>query len=285
MALTITNISKTSGKTSRLKNINLNFEAGQIYGLLGRNGAGKSTLLNIIADRLPASRGQVTIDGTPVHERDKQLQRLYLMSEDNLYPGDRRVRQLFDLTAQFYGTFDRENADRLANVFGLDVNARFRNLSTGYRTIFKDIVALCVPVDYVLLDEPVLGLDANHRSRFYDELMASYVDRPRTFIISTHLVEEIEHLLNGVVVIADGKIKVAEQVETLMATAVQLSGPADVMAPILETVTVLAQHQFAKQTTAIVMVETMPTLPTTVTQQALNLQALFVALTEDEHEI
>ncbi|GAB6092424.1 ATP-binding cassette domain-containing protein [Furfurilactobacillus curtus] len=285
MTINVTNLTKTAGRHDRLHDLNLTIQPGMIYGLLGRNGAGKSTLLNIMANRVLPSQGKVTIDGQALAQSDRTLQHLYLMSEDNLYPSRERVSDLFKLTTALYGSFDDKLAERLAKAFDLDVNARFGGLSTGYRTIFKDIVALCVPADYILLDEPVLGLDASHRDLFYQSLIETYAQHPRTFVIATHLIEEISGLLNQVIVMDQGRILVAEAAEDLLARSYQLSGPKETMAAFLPTVTTLRTHQFGKQTQAVVTTAGTLDLPAGVTKEALDLQQLFVALTEDHHEV
>lgn len=161
-----------------LDNLNLTIKPNTIYGLLGRNGAGKSTLLNIISNRIFADSGTVTMDNESMCDNDRTLGKVYLMSEVNLYSERSRVKQLFKTTALLYGDFNDTYAKKLAQTFGLDLNARFGKLSTGYRTIFKLIIALCVPAEYIFLDEPVLGLDANHREIFYQELIETYSDHP-----------------------------------------------------------------------------------------------------------
>ncbi|HAT55545.1 MAG TPA: ABC transporter ATP-binding protein [Lactobacillus sp.] len=284
MALKINKLTKHAGWKTILHTTNLTFEPETIYGLLGRNGAGKSTLLNIIADRIPANTGQITLDGKHAHENDQVLQRIFLASEDNLYPVREHVSQLFDSIKKMYGSFDMENAHRLTAAFELNEKTAFGRLSTGYRTIFKDIVALCVPADYILLDEPVLGLDAGHRDLFYKELITTFANRPRTFIIATHLIEEVESLLNNVVVIDEGQVKLAEPVDQLMERSYRLVGPADDMTAFLKDVQVLSQETFANETRAIVTMIGTPEMPNTIKKQALNLQDLFVALTEGHHE-
>ena len=165
-AIQISNVTKRYRDTLALEGISFRFEAGRIYGLLGRNGAGKSTLINIIANRIFATDGCVTIDGEPVCENDRVQEKLYCMSEADLYPAGMRVKDIFKWTGSFYGCFDLEKAHKLAEAYELNVNKKVRALSTGYKSIFKLITALCLDVPYVIFDEPVLGLDANHREPF-----------------------------------------------------------------------------------------------------------------------
>ena len=172
MSIVINQVSKNFGPVQALQNVSLTLEEGKIYGLLGRNGAGKSTLLNILTDRIFPSGGSVTLDGEPVHNNDRALSKMYLMSEPSCYPDSMKVKDAFRWTKQFYPDFDTDFAWNLADAFELNVGAKVSKLSTGYTSIFKLIVALSVNTPYVLLDEPVLGLDANHRDLFYKTLLA-----------------------------------------------------------------------------------------------------------------
>ncbi|CAM3139824.1 ATP-binding cassette domain-containing protein [Lactiplantibacillus plajomi] len=270
-----------------LDNLNLTIEPNKIYGLLGRNGAGKSTLLNIISDRVPARSGAVTMDGQSVHENNAALGNLYLMSEVNLYPPRNKVDQLFKKTANFYGGFDTAYAHRLAGEFGLDLNARFGKLSTGYRSIFKLIIALCVPVDYVFLDEPVLGLDANHRDLFYQELLSAYGERPRTFVISTHLIEEVANLIEHVFVLDDHRIIINGDVSDVLAKAYAISGPqADVDRYTAGLNIIGADHLAGIAVTYVYgTLDNSRPIPDTVQVANQDLQKLFINLTNTTKEV
>ena len=109
-------------------------------------------------------------------------------------------------------------------LFRSDPKNRLKQLSTGYTSIYKMITALSVGVDYVLLDEPVLGVDANHRELFYQVLIESYANNPRTFIISTHLIEEAKRLIEEVVIIKNGKIINSQSCEELLKSGYCISG-------------------------------------------------------------
>ena len=167
--------------------LNFTIEPGKIYGLLGRNGAGKTTLLNLMTGRIFPTEGEIRIDGENVHENDKVLGSIFYMTEKNLYPVEERVKNILKWSRQFYPKFDMEYARDLADKFGLDTNKKVKNLSTGYTSIFKAVTALASNADIILFDEPVLGLDANHRDMLYKELLA--MQNPRT-IISTILLKK-----------------------------------------------------------------------------------------------
>lgn len=284
MSLILRNISKTYRDKKVLCAINWQIEPKKIYGLLGRNGAGKSTLLNIINNRNFQTSGEVTLDDQPVHDNEKSLNQLYLMSEDNLYPGFMKVKNCFHLTTSFYGDFDESFAEKMAAAFDLDLNSELRKLSTGYRTIAKLILALSVPCEYVFLDEPVLGLDANHRELFYQFILEAYDKRPRTFVISTHLIEEIANLLEEVVIIQNGKIIRQATTEEIQGEGKMISGSkADVERFIDETkLSVLGKNQLGGLLSVYVNGKIEEPLPNGLQVTSLDLQTYFVQLTNQE---
>ncbi|MBR1764247.1 MAG: ABC transporter ATP-binding protein [Ruminococcus sp.] len=222
----IKNITKDYGKTRALDNVSVNIEYGRIYGLLGRNGAGKSTLVNIISNRIFATEGEVLIDGEPAKENDKALAKLFTMSESNLLPQDMKVKEAISLTKEFYPDMNTEYAVELAKEFGLDLKKKLSSLSTGYSTITKDILALACNADYVIFDEPVLGLDANHRELFYKKLIERYSDYGGTFIVSTHLIDECASLIERAVIIDSGKLLLDSDTEEILAGAYTVTGAA-----------------------------------------------------------
>lgn len=222
----IKEVSKTFGNTKALDNVSVNFEEGKIYGLLGRNGAGKSTMLNIISNRIFLDSGNITINGLKAEENDKAQGKLYLMSEKTYYQDGLKVKDIFKWTKEFYGNFDIEKAYRMAEIFKLDTKKKCNKLSTGYSSIFKIIVALCLDIPYIFLDEPVLGLDANHRDLFYKLLLEEYAENPRTFVISTHLIEEVSSIVEHVIMIKDGKIIEDKPVEEILRAGYTVTGPA-----------------------------------------------------------
>ena len=218
------NVSKTFGSTRALSNISATIVEDKIYGLLGRNGAGKTTLLNIITNRLFADRGRVLIDGVLAAENDRAQAKIFYMTEQTLYPKNSRVRSVFELTRGFYPRFDLEYAAVLAGRFQLDTSKRIHALSTGYLSIFKLILTLASNAKVMIFDEPVLGLDANHRDLFYRELAARYSTAPATVILSTHLIEEAAGLLEEVMILKEGDLLLAQPVDHLLERAYTISG-------------------------------------------------------------
>ena len=287
-AIQIKNITKRYKGVTALDDVSLSFEFGKIYGFLGRNGAGKSTLINIIANRIFADYGEVLIDGIPAKENMGVHEKIFCMSEADLYDRDLKVKEHFKWTNRFYSDFDLEKALALSRKFELDVNKRFKALSKGYQSIFKLIVALSINVPYVIFDEPVLGLDANHRELFYSLLLKELENNERTLILATHLIEEVSNIIEEVVLIDRGKILLQKTVEELLETGYSVSGLAQEVDRYCDGRNVIGYDELGNLKVAYVLGEK-AALPQGSNLQiaAMNLQKLFVKFTEkgeDENE-
>ncbi|MDY4251327.1 MULTISPECIES: ATP-binding cassette domain-containing protein [unclassified Clostridium] len=223
----VSNLTKEYGKNKVLDNVSLTIEENKIYGLLGRNGAGKTTLLNLITNRIFPTEGTVEIDGENIIENSSALEKIYFMTEQDLYPKGMKIKEIFKWTKEFYESFDMDYALSLSNKFGLNINKKFKELSTGYSSICKIIITLSSGAEVLLFDEPVLGLDANHRDMFYKELVANYIDEPKTIILSTHIIEEVSEILEKVIIIKNGKVLGDKEVESLLGEAYLVSGPSE----------------------------------------------------------
>jgi len=219
-------LSKRYGETVALDNVSLTLEDDKIYGLLGRNGAGKTTLLNLITAKTYPTHGKILIDGESVWENDNALRKVFYMAEQNLYPGSLRVQDAFRWTFRFYPAFDTSYAEELARRFELNTRKRVKELSTGYASIFKAILTLASGAEVLLFDEPVLGLDANHREMLYKEILANFIENPKTVVLSTHLIDEISDILEEVIIIKQGKVVLKQPVEDLLQSAHTISGEA-----------------------------------------------------------
>lgn len=165
--------------------------------------------------------------------------------------------------------------------FELDINKRFKALSKGYKSIFKLVVALSLDVPYVFFDEPILGLDANHREMFYDLLLKDYEESGRTIIIATHLIEEVANIIEDVVIIDKGKVLLQSDVASLLETGYSVSGNAKDVEDYCVDKNVIGFDELGPLKIAYVLGEKTP-LPQTsnLSLSTMNLQKLFVKLTE-----
>lgn len=280
MSIEIKNISKSYGNVQALEGINLEFKENKIYGLFGRNGAGKSTLLNIISNRVFANKGEVLIDGENAVENDFALSKIYLMSEAMLYPETMKIKDAFKLTKEFYENFDIDYAYKLSEQFSLNTNKKTRSLSTGYKSIFKIIVALATNAKYLLFDEPILGLDANHRDLFYKLLIENYDKNSQTIIISTHLIEEISTIVEEVVIIKDGKIIKQQSSEELLNMGFTITGADKLVDEFAKDKTVIGSDTLGNYKSIYILGKIdKNSIPEGLEVSKLDLQKLFIQLT------
>lgn len=280
MSIEITGVTKNFGPVAALKDVNLSFAENKIYGLLGRNGAGKSTLLNIVTNRLFADSGSVGIDGESAVENDRAQGKVYLMSEKHLYPEGMKIANVLKWSRNFYPDFDMDYALALAEKFSLNMNKKVKALSTGYSSIMKIIVSLSVNVPYVLLDEPVLGLDANHRDMFYKILVERYSLSPATYVISTHLIEEVAGIIEDVVIIKEGEIIRQESCQDLMSQGYTVSGNRAAVDQFIADKNVIGADNLGGLKSAYILGTLhRDTVPTGLEITRLDLQKLFIQLT------
>lgn len=279
-SLKVTQINK-SFQQPLLQDISFTLAEPGIYGLLGRNGVGKSTLLKIITNRIFPDSGQVMLDGESLAENSAQLEKIFLMSEVNLYPKSMEVQEAIRWTARFYDGFDQVLATDLLTKFDLAPRQKIAKLSTGYQTIFKLIVALCVPAEFVLLDEPVLGLDANHREIFYHTLIENYTKRPRIFVISTHLIEEVANIINHVLILAEHQLIIDQSTDDLLERAHAVSGPAVEVDAYTQGLNVIGSEVLGGMKTIYILGDLDETriLSDLIKLERVDLQKLFIQLT------
>lgn len=226
--LACNNLSKSYEKKPVLQDLNLELEKGKIYGLIGRNGAGKTTLLSILSGQNPASGGTVTYNGMPVWENESALRHICFSRELNPLNGNganaMKVKDYFKAASIYMPDWDKKMAEHLAEEFELDVNKRINQLSKGMMSMVTIIIALASKAEYTLLDEPVAGLDVVARENFYRILLEEYAESGRTFVISTHIIEEASDVFEEVIMLDKGKIILKENTMDLLDRARHISG-------------------------------------------------------------
>lgn len=286
--LTVNKLTKRYGQKVILDNLSFQLAPAKIYGLLGRNGTGKSTLLNLITNRVLPTSGEIKIGSHNINDDDHELGKMYLMSEVDMYTKRTTIKRMMELADEAYEHFDFKNAEQMLTDFELDQNEIFTNLSTGQRTAAKLVVALNVNADYILLDEPVLGLDANHRELFYKELIKAFQNKPRTFVLSTHLIEEIQQLVEHVIIINDHQIIEDADVESLLKKAYAISGPAKDVDTYTDGLNVLYTETMGNIKTTYVFdgLDEQRVIPDRVKIDHYDLQHLFIYLTNggEQHD-
>ena len=282
MSIEITKVQKQFGPVRALDGVTLSLGGNRIYGLLGNNGAGKSTLLRILTGRLCPDGGQVTVDGEPVSGHDRALSKMFLVGEENLLPEEMRVSRAFEIARGFHPSFDAAYARALCGQFGLPEKKRIRSLSTGYASIFRLILGLSMHTPYLLLDEPVLGLDARHRDLFYRTLLRRYSEDPCTVVLSTHLIEEAAPLVEETIVLYNGRVLQSGPAGELTDGMYTLSGPAALLDRFCQGREVLTRQTLGGLSTMCIRGARPDRVPDGLEAGPVTLQQAFIQLTEKE---
>ena len=221
---------ETRGVTKRYRDVvavddvSIRLEEGRVYGLLGRNGAGKTTLMTMLTAQEFATAGSIQVFGLDPVEHAAALARIAFIREGQKYPEGFKVKHVLAVAPSFYPGWDQAYADRLAAAFGLPADRPMRKLSRGQLSAVGVVIGLASRAPLTLFDEPYLGLDAAARQRFYDELLADIAERPRTVLLSTHLIDEVSDLLEHVIVMDQGRILVDRDADELRGTAMTVAG-------------------------------------------------------------
>lgn len=220
------NVTLDYGKTNALKDVSLSLQDNKTYGLFGRNGAGKTSLLSLLAAFRKPTQGNVTVDGTSVFESAEQMERVALVWSKSYQDDPMRVSQVFDFHQAHRPNWDHEYALGLAGKFGLDLKKKTGKLSAGMQAAVNLIVGLASRAPVTIFDEAYLGLDAPHRKLFYQELLEDYMQHPRTVILSTHYISEVENLFEEIIILKEGRLLLHSTAEDFLNQGYSVSGNA-----------------------------------------------------------
>ena len=283
------NLTKRYGAKEVLKGINLELQPNKIYGLLGRNGAGKTTLLSILTAQNTHDSGTVTFDGRPVWENREVLNHLCFSRElsQTLPMGQNwlKIQHYLDSAKGYMPGWDEEYAQRLLKHYDLNPKTKIAKLSKGMMSMVTIIIALASKAEFTILDEPVAGLDIVAREEFYKLLLDEYTKTGRTFVISTHIIEEAEGVFEDIIMIDDGKIIEQGNNEELISQFCTVSGHVDEVEQAIAGMKVVQKSTMGRMTTATVR-GSQATLQQLqgreLTVSPLSLSKVFVALTSKE---
>lgn len=284
-ALKAQGLCKSYGANQVLFNLDLDIEPGKIYGLIGRNGAGKTTLLGILTGQNTKDSGTVTYGDQPVWENQAVLDQLCFSRElqPTLFSGANNLKISYYLrsAAIYYPGWDKEYAQKLLEEFGLNPKKKISQLSKGQMSMVTILIALASRAPVTILDEPAAGLDVVMRERFYQLLLEDFARTGRTFIVSTHIIEEASSVFENVIILDHGRILENCPTEELVDQFRYISGREDVVDQVCQGLEVLSTHQMGRHKTVAVRgggVKLQNALQSDVDVSPMNLQNVFVAL-------
>ncbi|AKP09608.1 ABC transporter ATP-binding protein [Corynebacterium pseudotuberculosis] len=216
-------LKKSYGKHAVFAGLNFELQGERIHGLVGANAAGKTTLLRIIAGQIP-HEGLMEIFGEPSFDNQKVMDRTVLVGIDAPLPQSWSPRKLFAFAACRYPRWDQKRCEELIEIFEIPLTKRYSSLSRGQKSAVGIVMAFAARCELTLLDEPYLGLDVYKRKAFYQELRHEQEQHPRTFILSTHHLNEAAGLFDELLILRNGAIADSGAVEDIAESVVELMG-------------------------------------------------------------
>jgi ABC-2 type transport system ATP-binding protein len=220
-------LTRRYGKTNALDHADFRIERGRIVGLIGPNGAGKTTALKAILGLSPFD-GELSVLGLdPSKQRDQLMEDVCFIADVAVLPRWIRVREAVDFVAGIHPRFDRAKCEAMLSHTKLNPGMKVRQMSKGMVVQLHLALVMAIDAKLLVLDEPTLGLDILYRKQFYEHLLNDYFDQEKTILITTHQVEEIEHILTDLLFIRDGKISLSTTMDEMAERFVEVMVPAD----------------------------------------------------------
>ncbi|MDL2325150.1 ABC transporter ATP-binding protein [Ruminococcaceae bacterium OttesenSCG-928-A16] len=287
-----------AGVTKKYKNVevlhptDITIEPGKIYGLIGRNGAGKTTLLSLLTGQNPQTTGTVTYAGQKVWENEDALGEICFARELNAMlmfgPNSFKGKHYLEMAACYYPNWDKAYAQRLIADFELDTKKKISKLSKGMMSMLTIVLALASRAPITILDEPVAGLDVAMRDRFYRLLLDDYQKTGRTFVVSTHIIEEASSVFEEIILLDKGNLVEKLNTDEYVSQFHYISGKDDVVDQATSGLKVLHSEGLGRQKTVCVRAQKQNVLAAAagldVELAPVPLQKIFVYVTGGEKE-
>jgi ABC-2 type transport system ATP-binding protein len=217
-------LTKQYGKANAINNLSFELTENKITGLIGRNGAGKTTLLKMIAGYLHHTSGDIQVfSENPFNNLKVSANSIFIDNGMSFSPS-LTLEELLETSGRFYPNWDHRLAKRLFDYFSFNPLQSHVNLSKGMKSTFNMIIGLAARCPLTIFDEPTSGMDAGTRKDFYRALLKDYIAHPRTIILSSHLLGEVENILEEILLIKNGEKLLHMPVENLKEYAIGISG-------------------------------------------------------------
>jgi ABC-2 type transport system ATP-binding protein len=282
----VNNLSLKYKKFEALKNISFKLENGKVYGLLGRNGAGKTSLLSVLSSFRKATEGNIKISGEEPYENAEIMKNIAFHYETNYKEDTTKVKTMLKFVKMFRPNYDEKYAQYLVELFKLPLNKPVNKLSKGMQSSLEVTMGLASRSPITIFDETYLGMDAPTRVKFYEELLRDQSNHPRIFILSTHLVSEMDYLFDEILILHNGQLMLHEEYETLTSKGINITGQSDVVDAFIKGKKVLNIQQLGNTKTVMLFEERTDIFDIDAISKGLiinpvSLQDLFIHMTEE----
>ncbi|KAA0550379.1 ABC transporter ATP-binding protein [Bacillus sp. BGMRC 2118] len=244
---------KKYGKKTALNQLDFSIEANKITGVIGRNGAGKTTLLKIMAGFMRKTSGEINVFSEDPFDNLKVSANMVFIDDNMSFSPSLTLQEIVKIAEEFYENWDAELAKRLFHYFQFQSNERHQKLSKGKKSTFNAIIGLAARCPLTIFDEPTTGMDAAVRKDFYRALLKEYIEYPRTILLSSHHLTEIEDLLEDVLLIKNGEVSLHTTISDLKEYAIGISGKREIIKDWIESCDVLAEKNLGAGNSYIVV--------------------------------
>ncbi|MGE8036054.1 hypothetical protein B1B04_23550 [Lysinibacillus sp. KCTC 33748] len=245
-------LSKSFGRRQALQRVTCAIDAEKIIGIIGLNGAGKSTLLNIFAGYLKPTTGSCKVFNENPFNNIQTAANMIFIDDQLSFSEYLSLEDILKMGADFYPNWQNELAYRMLDYAGIDLTAKHQQLSKGQLATFNLVYGLVSRCALTILDEPMNGMDEVIRTDFYRAILKEYLAFPRTFLITSHHLQEMESILEEILLIDEGSVIAHAPLDEFKEQLISLSGPSDELADLLSETEVYAQKIVAGMTSAVV---------------------------------
>lgn len=282
MKITVNNVTKSYKHKSALQNVTFTMEGPKIIGFLGHNGAGKTTFLNLLSGLIATTSGEILVNGENVFNAPSTLRNICFIAESDNFQAEMTIAQTLKANRFFYPKWDEELAQELVQVFALNPKDKVRSLSKGMVSALGIITGFASRADITIFDEPYIGLDVAARNTFYDLLIEQQTENPRLFILSTHLIDEASELFEEIFILHEGELLLQRTAEEWYEHIVAVKGSATDVASAIGDLTVIYQHMFMQEMTAVVYANGQFIEGQNISLESVSLQDMLVYLSKQK---
>ncbi|KKK34893.1 ABC transporter [Salinicoccus sediminis] len=277
-------------KDNILEDISVEMETGKIYGLIGRNGAGKTSILSLVASFRKPTKGTLTIDGVDPYENEKLMPKVDFLYEVDYSDEYDTAGKMFRMTKRYKVDFDMDYALELMEGFGAPVDKALHKMSKGQQAAVNAAIGLASGSQVTIFDEVTNGMDAPSREYFYRQVLAAKEKSSRIFILSTHIVSEMDYLFDEVIIVHHGRVTLQEPLDVLLERGFRVSGPEEKVAQFTAGKELLSTERLGPIRSDMVLgrlseAELQEIDRLYLDISTVKLQDLFIRLTEDKEGV
>jgi len=210
-----------------IDNISVEINENQLIGLIGSNGSGKTTFMKLCAGLIEKTEGELMVLGEEPMDNLSVLEEIVYSYHNMSYESNLCLGRIVECYNMMYPNFDLKFAENLLKHFNLKMKIKYKNLSQGMRSLFNFICGISCRAKVTMFDEPILGMDIKTRKSVYDIILRDYIEHPRTIIISSHILSDLENILSELVIINNGSLVLYEAMDTIKESAYRVDGNPD----------------------------------------------------------